>query len=90
MDIVYGNCTSMGGYHYGILIVDVATQYCQFYGLKSTTPNKIINDLSQFCADVRTLPCSFHDDFDWKLVGGKCLRWINDNKSKMMAAPVKR
>ena len=40
MYIVYGNCTSMGGgYHYGLLLVNVATRYCWFYGLKSTNSN---------------------------------------------------
>ena len=37
MDIVYGDCTSMGGYPYGLFLFDVATQYFWFYGLKSTT-----------------------------------------------------
>ena len=67
-----------------------ATRYCWFYVLKSTTSNKIINFLSQFRAYVVHLPRQFHADFDRKLKGGKCFRWINNNKSKIIAAPTKR
>ena len=80
----------MGGYRYGIILVDVTTRYCWFYGPKSTMPNKIINTLSQFRADIGHLPCRFHSNFDRKLMGGKCLRWINNDKSKITAAPAKR
>ena len=48
MEIVYSDCTSMGGYRYSLLLVNVETIYFWFYGLKSTTSNKIINVLSQF------------------------------------------
>ena len=64
MDIVYSDCISMGGYRYGILIVNVATQYFWFYSLKYTASNDIINALSQFRADVGTLPRQYHADFD--------------------------
>ena len=73
MDIVYSNCTSMGSYLYGLLLVDVATQYYYFYGLKSATSKNIINALSQLHADVGTLPRRFHANFGQKIMGGKCL-----------------
>ena len=89
-DIVYGDCKSMGGHRYGLLLVDVATRYYCFYGLKSTTSNEVIKALFQFRADVGHLPLQFRDDFNRKLMGGKCLRWINDKKSNIIAAPAKR
>ena len=64
----------MGVYRYGLLLVDVATRYFWFYGLKSTTVNEIINALSQLRADVGHLPRRLHADFDRKPMGGKCLQ----------------
>ena len=90
MDIVYGDCTSMGGYHYRILLGNTATQYCWFHSLKSTTSNDIVNDLSKFRVDSGTLPCYYHSEFDCKLIRGKFLQWINDKNSKIIAAPAKR
>ena len=74
MDIVYVNCTSTGGYRYRILLVDIATQYYWFYGLKSTTSKDITNAFSQFHVDVDALPRQFHADFDRKIIRGKCLQ----------------
>ena len=56
IDIFYGDFTSMGGYCYVILLVDVATRYCWFYGLKSTTSKHFIKTLSQFSMGVGHLP----------------------------------
>ena len=53
-------------------------------------PNKIINFLSQFQADVSHPPRQFHANSDRKLMGDKCLKWTNDNKYKIIAAPTKR
>ena len=90
MEIAYGDCTSTGGYCYRLLLDDVDTRYCWFYGLKSTTLNEIINALSQFRADLGHPPCQFHSDFYQKIMGGNCLRWIINNKSKIITAPAKR
>ena len=90
MDIIYYNCTSLGGFCCGLLLLDIATQYSWFYGLKKTKSNNIINYLSQFWADASQLPKHFHANFDRKWIGGKCLWWIDDNKSKTISAPEKR
>ncbi len=33
------------------------------------------------------MPKTFHTDFDKKLIGGKALKWIQANKSRVIAAP---
>ena len=80
----------MEGYRYGLLLFNVASRYFWFYVLKSTTSNEIINALYQLRADARHLPRQFHADFDRKLMGGKCIRRINNNNSKIIVAPAKR
>ena len=39
--------------------------------------------------DVGHLPRLFHADFDLKLIGDKCLQWINNSRSKIIAPPTK-
>jgi hypothetical protein len=46
--------------------------------------------LLAFCAAAGGLPKCFHSDFDKKLMGGRALRWILDNKSNIKAAPACR
>jgi len=90
MDIIFGDCVALGGFRYGILLVDVATRYAWFYGITSLASNEIINALEQFKADAGGVPGRFHSDFDTKLIDGKTLRWILHNKSNIIAAPAKR
>ena len=90
LDIVFGDCVSLGGFRYALILVDVATRYCWIYGLTSVTSSAIIHALESFRAEAGGLPRRFHSDFDKKLVGGKALRWIRQNKSNIIAAPSKR
>lgn len=90
MDIVYGDCVSLGGYRYAIILVDVATRYCWIYGMMSLTSAEVINALQLFRADAERMPKRFHADFDKKLIGGKALKWIITNNSNIIAAPAKR
>jgi hypothetical protein len=91
MDIVFGDCMALGGFRYALILVDVATRYTWLYGLTSLSSTDIINALSSFqsAMDGR-MPRKFHTDFDKKLMGGKALRWIHANKSKVIAAPARR
>ena len=86
MDIVFGDCLSLGGFRYALILVDVATRYCWIYGLTSLTSNHIISALESFRADANGVPKKFHTDFDTKLIGGQALKWIHLNKSKVIAA----
>ena len=90
MDIIFGDCVALGGYRYGLLLVDVVTRYAWFYGMISLASDESIGALEQFKADADALPRRFHSDFDTKLIDGKTLRWILHNKSTIIAALAKR
>jgi hypothetical protein len=90
MDIVFGDCLSLGGFRYAILFVDVATRYTWIYGLQTLTSNEIVAALQDFRSDAHGLPTTFHSDFDQKLIGGKALRWIKENSSRLIATPSNR
>jgi hypothetical protein len=90
MDIVFGDCLSIGGYRYALVLVDVATRYCWVYGMQALTSNEIISCLEAFRCDADGIPKLFHSDFDKKLIGGKALRWIQEAISRIIAAPSNR
>eukprot|EP00956_Cyclotella_meneghiniana_P020999 scaffold37679_cov76-Cyclotella_meneghiniana.AAC.13 len=90
MDIVFGDCLSLGGYRYALLLVDVATRYCWIYGMQALTSNEIISCFEQFVSAAGDVPKCFHSDFDKKLIGGKALRWIQEHKSRIIASPSQR
>ena len=70
MDIVYGDVVSKLGFRYGLLMIDRATKYIWFYGLKSLGSDNIIAAFEQFRADAGGLPTEFCCDCDQKLLGG--------------------
>lgn len=91
MGIFFGDCMALGGFRYALVLVDVATRFTWLYGLTSLSSTDIIDALTSFRSAVDgRLPKKFHTDFDKKLMGGKALRWIQDNKSKVIAAPARR
>eukprot|EP00804_Cyclotella_cryptica_P030273 CCRYP_019237-RA/>CCRYP_019237-RA protein AED:0.06 eAED:0.03 QI:0/0/0/1/0/0/3/0/1322 len=87
MDIVFGDCLSLGGYKYALLLVDVATWYSWIFGLQSLTGTAILSAFEAFVAEAGSVPTTFHADFDKKLIGGSALRWIHSNHSRIKAAP---
>ena len=56
MDIVYGDCLSLGGFRYALILVDVATRYCWIYGLTSLTSTHIISELESFLRQCERCP----------------------------------
>ena len=72
LDIVYGDTISKLGFRYGILLVDHATKYVWFYGMRSLAGTHVIGVLEQFRADAGGLPKQFRCDCDQKLMGGRC------------------
>jgi len=90
LDIVYGDCVSLGGFRYALVLVDVATRYCWLYGLTSLTSRSIVSALETFRSDAGAVPRTFHADFDKKLIGGKALKWIVEQRSRIIAAPAGR
>jgi hypothetical protein len=91
MDIAFGDCLLIGGYRYALVLVDViATRYCWVYGMQALTSNQIISCLEAFRCDADGVPKLFHFNFHKKLIGGKALRWIQEAKSHIIAAPSNR
>ena len=83
MDIIYGDCVALGGYRYGLLLVDVATRYCWIFGMTSLTGAEVVTALESFRAEAEGVPRKFHADFDKKLIGGKALRGSKLTKAKL-------
>ena len=79
MDIVFGDCVTLGGHHYVLLLVDVATRYCCLYGVSPLSSTPITSALENFKSEVGQLPKRFHSGSDIKLMGGNSLLWILAN-----------
>ena len=86
-DIIFGDCVGLGGFHYAIILVDVAMRYCWIYGLTSLISSKVIHVSKKFQANAGGNPKCFHTDSDRKLIGGKALKWIFSNKFNIIGAP---
>ena len=76
MDIGFGDCISIGGFWYVLILVDRATRFQWIYGLKSMTQVNIIEALSKFQADAGGLPNKIYTDFDPKLLEGDTEKWL--------------
>jgi hypothetical protein len=50
MDIAFGNCVSIGGFHYALVLIDQATHYNWSFGLKTLSSADIISALCLFWA----------------------------------------
>ena len=90
VDIAFGDTISKLGFRYGLLLVDHATRYIWFYGVRSLQSANVIEALEQFRADAGGLPKQFRCDCDNKLLGGDARRWIYRNRSKIIGAPAGR
>ena len=90
MDIVFGDCLSLGGYKYALLFVDKGTRYSWMFGLQTLASSDITAAFDAFVSEAGSVPKTFHADFDKKLIGGKALRWIKEAKSRLIAAPSNR
>jgi hypothetical protein len=91
MDIGYGDCVSIGGFRYVLLLVDRATRFQWIYGLRTMTQDNIIAALEKFHADAGGLPHKIYTDFDPKLMAGDTEQWlltkIPDQPCRVSAAP---
>jgi hypothetical protein len=50
MDIAFGDCVSIGGFQYALILVDRTTHYNWTFGLKDLSSDSIILALCLFCA----------------------------------------
>ncbi len=61
MDIVFGNCLSVSGFQYALILVDCAMRYNWMFGLKSLSSEYILGALPLFVLLLVLLP----DAFPW-------------------------
>jgi hypothetical protein len=90
VDIAFGNCLSVGGFRYALILVDRATCYNWTFGLKDVLSASILGALRLFHALAGSLACSFYSNCDLKLFGVAIREYLIDNSSKMVAAPAGR
>jgi hypothetical protein len=90
MDIAFGDCVSVGGYHFAFILADCATRYNWAFGLKTLSSSCILLALRLFRAAAGSLARCFYCDCDPKLCGMALSEYLIDNQSKVVAAPAKR
>ena len=88
--IIFGCIIIKLGYRYSILLINRATKYIWFYGVKSLVSECIIEALEQFRANAGSLPKQFRCDCDQKLLRVNACRWIYLAKSNIIGAPAGR
>ena len=89
MDIAFGDCLSVGGFKYALILVDRATRYNWTFGLKLLGSESILSALRLFCASAGGLARCFYCDCDAQLFGTAISEYLIDNDSKVVAAPAK-
>jgi hypothetical protein len=90
MDIVFGDCISVGGFRYALVLVDRATRYNWVYGLKDLSANSILLAHGNFKADAGSYARYFLSDCDPKLFGKRIRDHLINNNSDVVAAPTGR
>ena len=89
MDIAFGDCISVGGYRFALILVDRATRYNWAFGLKTLSFDCILLALCLFRAAAGFLARCFYCDCDPKLFGQAISEYLVNNSSKVVAAPTK-
>ncbi len=90
IDIAFGDCLSIGGFWYALILVDQATRYNWTFGLKTLTLDSILAALCLFQSSVGSLACCFYSDCDVKLFGMAISEYLIDSNYKVVPAPAKR
>jgi hypothetical protein len=90
VDIVFGNCLTVGGFCYALILVGQATQYNWSFSLKDLLLGSVLDAIWKFWAAAGSLAWCFYCDCDAKLFGDKISNYLIDNSSKVVAAPAKR
>ena len=87
IEIIFGDCISLGGFRKKRLLVEVTTRSYWIYGIKTTISKDVINTLEQLQEDIGGLPQQLHSNVYGKCIININLRWININHSYIIAAP---
>ncbi|KAL7527259.1 hypothetical protein ACHAWF_003100, partial [Thalassiosira exigua] len=87
MDIAFGDCLSVGGTRYALILVDRACRYNWVFRLKSLSSEEIIGALKSFRAEAGRLATLFRCDCDEKLFGSAIWSFLHAGNSCVEAAP---
>jgi len=90
MDIAFGDCVSVSGFRYALILVDRTTRYNWTFGLKDLTLASIISALRLFKASAGSLARTFYSDCNLKFFGTAVNEFVMSNSSKVILAPAKR
>ena len=90
MDIAFGDCVSIKGFRYALILVDRAARYNWAFGLQGLSSSEILSAIRKFRAAAGSLARCFYCDCDRKLFGTAISKYLVDNGSKVVAAPAKR
>ena len=90
MDIAFGDCVSVGGFRYALILIDRATRYYWVYGLKDLSADSILSALCNFKADAGSYARCFRLDCDAKLFGKRIRDHLVNYNSRVAAAPAGR
>ncbi len=90
MDIAFGDCVSIKGFRYALILVDRAARYNWAFGLQGLSSSEILSAIRKFRAAAGSLARCFYCDCDCKLFGTAISKYLVDNGSKVVAAPAKR
>jgi hypothetical protein len=88
--LLVGNCLSVGGFRYALILVDQATRYNGAFGLQNLLLDAILSAIRLFWAAAGSLARCFYCDCDRKLFGTAISEYLIDNHSKVVTAPAKR
>ncbi len=90
MDIAFGDCVSVGGSRFALILVDRATCCNWAFSLKTCSSSCILSALRLFRAAAGSLARCFYCDCNPKLFGMAISEYLIDDQSKVVAAPAKR
>ncbi len=89
MDIAFGNCLSVGSFHYALILVDRATKNNWTFWLQTLSSECILSALCLFQSLTGSLACCFDCDCNAKRFGIAISEYLIANQSKAVAAPAK-
>ncbi len=90
LDIAFGDCISVGGGCYALVLMDRATCYNWVYGLKNLSADSILSALCNFKADAGSYAWCFRSDCNTKLFGKRIRDHLIENNSNVVAAAAGR
>ena len=90
VDLAYGDCVSIGGTRYALIIVDRATRYTWMFGLKSLAQEEIIKAFVKLQLTFGSLLRRLYTAFDHRLLSGQTELYLNQRGCNIPGAPASR